>query len=342
MTPIPTPPPVRSRSSRPAAVLAGIGSALPERIETNQDLADRLDTSDEWIRSRTGIGQRHIVGTGESTSDLATRAGQLALRSAGLADVDAVIVCTTTPDRICPSTAPGVAWRLGLGRVAAFDLNSVCSGFVYGLAAADGLVASGVASSVLMIGADTFSTIVDPMDRSTAIIFGDGAGAFVLRAGEPEEAGAIGPFDLGSDGEHSDFAAVAAGGSRAKSAATPRDDFLVMNGKAMYRNAVLRMAESCRLVLQRAGWETGDVDRMVAHQANLRIIQAVAEQLELPMDRAVVNIGEVGNTAAASIPLAVADAAAAGTIKAGHRVLLTGFGGGLSWGSTVLVWPETV
>ncbi|MFL5910964.1 MAG: beta-ketoacyl-ACP synthase III [Gaiellaceae bacterium] len=323
-----------------AAVVCGLGATVPLQVETNDDLAGRLDTSDEWIRQRTGIGQRHLVKLGEATSDLATCAGRLALESAGMTEVDAVVVATTTPDRVCPATAPEVAARLRLGELAAFDVNAVCSGFLYGLATAAGLIAAGVADSVLMIGADTFSTIVNPSDRSTAPIFGDGAGAFVLRRGHRDQPGALGSFDLGSDGHNSDLAAVPSGGSRSRSTDNPEDRFLTMAGSAMYRHAVHRMSSSARLALQRTGWRLGDVDRVVAHQANLRIIHAVAKQLSMPAERLIVNIERVGNTAAASIPLAIADAVASGTIQPGHRLLLTSFGAGLSWGSTTLVWPQ--
>ncbi|MEU4645612.1 beta-ketoacyl-ACP synthase III [Micromonospora sp. NPDC023814] len=323
-----------------AAVVCGAGAAVPLHVETNDDLARRMDTSDEWIRRRTGIGQRHIIKPGEATSDLAVEAGRLAMESAGLNEVGSVVVATTTPDRVCPSTAPEVASRLGLTGVAAFDVNAVCSGFLYGLATGAGLIAAGVSGSVLMIGADTFSTIVDPLDRSTAPIFGDGAGAFVLRRGRSSEPGALGPFDLGSDGHNSDLAAVPAGGSRQKAAEKAGDHFLAMAGKDMYRHAVDRMTSSALLALRRAGWTPADVDRVVPHQANIRIIKAVAKHLAVPMDRVIVNIDRLGNTAAASIPIAIVDAMAKGTIQPGHRVLVTGFGGGLTWGSTTLVWPQ--
>lgn len=325
-----------------AAVVAGLGAALPSRVVSNEELSRTLDTSDEWIRTRTGIEQRHVIDAGMATSDLAVVAGSRALKSAGTSDVGAVVLATTTPDRPCPATAPEVADRLGISAVPAFDLSAVCSGFVYGLATGAGLIAAHVADSVLVVGADTYSTILNPEDRTTAAIFGDGAGAVVLRAGTPDEDGALGPFDLGSDGSLADLIAIPAGGSRQRSSAEPvepGDQFFQMQGRQVFRYAVRRMADSARAVLDRAGWQVADVDRFVAHQANSRILTAVAKDLALPADRVVSNIATVGNTSAASIPLALADAVLEGVLRPGHRVLLTAFGGGLTWGSTVLTWP---
>ncbi|MGH8885739.1 MAG: beta-ketoacyl-ACP synthase III [Egibacteraceae bacterium] len=324
-----------------AAVIAGIGAYVPPRVVTNDDLAQRLETSDEWIRTRTGIVTRHIVDEGMATVDLGTEAGREALKSAGESQVDAVVVATTTPDRRCPASAPEIASRLGLSGVAAFDVGAVCTGFVYALAVSAGLISAGIAEWVLCVGAEAFSNLVDPRDRTTAVIFGDGAGAVVLRAGDPDELGAVGPFDLGSDGDRSDLIAVAAGGSRQPltSKHQTEDLYLAMDGREVYRHAIPRMAESSKAVLERAGLQVADVDRFVGHQANIRILDAVADRLGIPADRRVANIERVGNTAGASIPLALADAAADGTLQAGHRVLLTAFGGGLTWGSTVLTWP---
>ncbi len=310
-----------------AAVLAGIGHSLPPDVVTNHDLAARLDTSDEWIRSRSGIGSRHVVRDGTSTSDLAVEAGTLALKSAGVATVDLVVVATSTPDHPVPATAPAVAARIGLGTVPAFDLNAVCSGFLYGLATASSMITSGQAGSVLLIGADTFSTLVDPADRATAFLFGDGAGAVVLHAGVPGAAGEVLALDLGSDGEGEELILV-------RDAATP----FTMQGQAVYRQAVARMTESARTVMDRAGWEAGDLDRFVGHQANQRILDAVADRLGLPRERAVSNLADVGNTAAASIPLALSQAAAG--FRAGDKVVLSAFGGGATWGGAALTWPS--
>jgi 3-oxoacyl-[acyl-carrier-protein] synthase-3 len=310
---------------------------------SNDELAETLGSSDEWIRSRTGITQRYFAAPGTATSDLAVGAGEQALKSAGTAVVDTVVVATTTPDRPCPGTAPTVATRLGLTGAAAYDIGAVCTGFVYALATSAGLIAAGAAERVLVIGAETFSSILNPADRSTSVIFGDGAGAVVLRAGTADEPGAIGPFDLGSDGEGRDLITVRAGGSEQRlSGGEPTEDdrYFAMAGKEVFWRAVQRMAASTRSVLDRAGWTSGDVDWLVSHQANLRILNRLADDLGIPRERSITNIALVGNTAGASIPLALDQAHAAGALRKGDRLLLTAFGGGLTWGSTVLTWPE--
>lgn len=334
-------PPPRAPQER-AAVLCGLAGWVPPGVVTNEELSRRLDTSDHWIRSRTGIGRRHLAGPGQATSDLAVEAGRRALWSTGTEGADTVIVATTTPDRSCPATAPVVADRLGLTGAAAFDVNAVCTGFVYGLASAAGLIAAGVAERVLLIGADTYSTIVDPQDRANAIIFGDGAGGVVLRAGGPDEPGAVGHFDLGSDGSGEELIMVAAGGSRQRSAAgetSPHDHHFSMRGREVYRHAVTRMAASARATLARADRKVDGIDHFVPHQANLRILRSVAEDLGLPAERCVSNVESVGNTGAASIPLALADAVSRNTVRPGEHILLTAFGGGLTWGSCLLSWP---
>ncbi|MFJ9704306.1 beta-ketoacyl-ACP synthase III [Streptomyces sp. NPDC101234] len=332
-----------------AAVLCGLGGALPATALSNEELAARLDTSDQWIRTRTGIRQRHVVAPGEATSDLAVAAGADALASARrtdgdtAADVDLVVLATSTPDRPCPATAPDVAHRLGLKTVPAFDVAAVCTGFVYALATASSMISAGISERALVIGADTFSTILDPGDRTTRAIFGDGAGAVVLRAGEAAEPGALLGFDLGSDGSGADLITVRAGGSRQRSAdgAPPASDhFFTMDGRPVFTQAVLNMSRSSQALLDRVGWPPAEVDKVVAHQANIRILHAVGEQLGLEDKQIVANLDRVGNTVAASIPLALRDAAADGELLPGHRVLLTGFGGGLTWGSAALVWPE--
>ncbi|MFD1660498.1 beta-ketoacyl-ACP synthase III [Streptomyces caeni] len=333
------------RHRTPAAVVCGLGGFLPPQVITNDDLGRVLDTSDTWIRSRTGILRRHRAEPGTATSDLAVEAGRRALKSAGRDGedaVDAVIVATTTPDRICPATAPAVAWRLGLGTVPAFDVGAVCSGFLYALVTARSLLASGAARSVLVIGAETYSAILDPGDRSTLAIFGDGAGAVVVRAGTPDEPGAIGPAVLASDGSGSDLISVPSGGSRDpfRAATGDRaDPYFRMQGKQVFRQAVERMSECSRQVAERSGWPVEEVDVLVAHQANLRILQAVADRIGMPRERCHVHLDRVGNTAAASIPLALADAAGE-VLRPGHRVVLTAFGGGLTWGAIALTWPD--
>ncbi|MGQ4358617.1 beta-ketoacyl-ACP synthase III [Streptomyces sp. SAS_272] len=330
------------------AVLCGLGGALPETAVSNEELAEQLDTSDRWIRTRTGIGRRHVVAAGEATSDLAVAAGRDALASArrtggeDAAGVDLVVLATSTPDRPCPATAPDVAHRLGLGTVPAFDVSAVCTGFVYALATATSMITAGVAERALVIGADAFSTILDPADRTTRAIFGDGAGAVVLRAGGADEPGALLGFDLGSDGSGADLITVRAGGSRQRSTPGPPDDgdhFFTMDGRPVFTRAVLDMSRSSQTLLDRIGWTPAEVDKVVAHQANIRILNAVGEQLGLEEKQIVANLDRVGNTVAASIPLALRDAAADGELRPGHRVLLTGFGGGLTWGSAALVWP---
>ncbi|MFE9775071.1 beta-ketoacyl-ACP synthase III [Streptomyces sp. NPDC005931] len=325
-----------------AAVVCGIGSYVPPDVVTNDDLARRLDTSDTWIRSRTGIARRHMVSPGTSTGDLAVEAGLRALKSAGDDRAGAVVLATTTPDQPCPATAPQVAARLGLGKVPAFDVAAVCSGFLYGLASAAGLIAAGVVPSVLLIAADAFTTIINPEDRTTAVIFADGAGAVVLRAGRADEPGAIGPMVLGSDGGLSHLIEVPAGGSRQRSSgrpAAPEDHYFRMLGRETYRHAVETMAATSAEAAERAGWRPADVDRFAAHQANARILEAVSERLGIPDEHRLSNIERVGNTGAASLPLLLAESAADGRLGAGHRLLLTAFGGGLSWGATTLVWP---
>lgn len=326
-----------------AAVITGIGSSVPATAVTNDMIAERLGTTDESIRRLTGIAARHWIEPGQATSDLAVEAGARAIESAGGDRPQAVVVATTTPDRSLPATAPQVASRLGLQGAAAFDVGAVCSGFVYALAAGAGLIAAGVAEDVLVVGADTISTILDPGDRSTGIIFGDGAGAVMLRSGQDAAPGALRALDLGSDGAGFDLITVPAGGSRQRSTKTDppeKETYLKMSGREVFRESVNHMTESCRTVLKRTGWAVEDVDRLVPHQANLRILHGVADRLGLPRERAVVDLDRVGNTSAASIPLALARAAAEGVVQDGHKLLLTAFGGGLTWGSATLTWPE--
>ncbi|OKI02371.1 3-oxoacyl-ACP synthase [Streptomyces sp. CB02923] len=319
-----TPPPTAVRP-----VLTGIGSWLPPDVLTNHDLERRLGTDDAWIHSRTGIRRRHLAAPGTTTSDLAVEAGRRALKSAEEPTADAVVLATTTPDRSCPATAPQVAARLGLSGVPAFDVAAVCSGFLYGLATAGGLLATGSACRVLLIAAETFSTLIDPADRSTAVIFADGAGAVVLRAGTDGEPGAFGPVVLGSDGDLAGLIEVPAG-----------ERYLRMQGRATFRQAVERMATTSRTAVAAAGWRLTDIDRLAAHQANTRILHALADELGLPPGHRLSNIEHVGNTAAASIPLLLDHTSADGRLRPGHRLVLTAFGAGLTWGATTLRWPD--
>jgi 3-oxoacyl-[acyl-carrier-protein] synthase-3 len=326
------------------AVLEGVAGWVPPRRVSNDELPASWGVDDAWVRRRTGIGARHRTDPGVSTGDLALEAGRRVLERTGSHGVDTVLVATSTPDHPMPAMAPALAAGLGLGHVAAFDVSAVCSGFVYGLATAAGLIAGGLSQRVLLVAADVYSTLTDPGDRGAGAVFADGAGAVVLRAGSADEPGALLAFDLGSDGSGQDLITVPGGGARERSEPgrfAPADRYFRMNGREVFQHAVTRMTESSQAVLQRAGWLTDDVDRFVAHQANARILHAVGDRIGLSGERIVSNIERVGNTGAASIPLALADAAARGELRAGHRVVLTAFGGGLAWGSVALVWPET-
>jgi len=324
-----------------AVGIIGLGSYLPSRIVTNDDLAQRLDTSDEWIRTRTGIRERHYAAPEEATSDLALAAARRALDDAGLAatDVDVVIVATTTPDHPVPATAPLVAAALGL-RCTAFDVNAACSGFVYGLQVGSALAAGG--ATVLLIGAETLTRYVDHDDRAIAVLFGDGAGAVVLRADADAR---IGPFDLGSDGSELEILWMRAGAAREPFDPVRHADAssrMAMRGGDVYRHAVARMTASSQAVLEAAGARIEDVDLVVGHQANRRILEAVAQRLGVPDGRSHLTVDRHGNTSAASIPLALADAREQGRLRSGDRLLLTAFGGGLTWGSCLLTWTGPV
>jgi 3-oxoacyl-[acyl-carrier-protein] synthase-3 len=327
----------------PAAVLAGVGASVPATAVCNAELVARWDADAEWIRVRTGIERRHLVAPGEATSDLAVAAGRRALASAGTAAADALVVATSTPDQLSPAIAPDVAARLGLGQIAAFDVGAVCTGFVYALATAAGLIAAELAGGVLVIGADAFSTVLDPADLTTQAVFGDGAGAVLVRAGTAAEPGALAGLNLGSDGTRRTLIEIPGGGSRQRSTGLPvkpEDMYFRMQGRAVFAQAVGRMSDSVRSTAARVGWPVGELDRLVLHQANARILAAVARTLKLPLGRFVSNIAHVGNTVAASVPLALAAGHSSGELRPGHRVVLAGFGGGLTWGSVALVWPE--
>ncbi|MBW3620090.1 MAG: ketoacyl-ACP synthase III [Actinobacteria bacterium] len=341
---------VRSTTVAPAAVapatdptvlpvaITGLGAYLPARTVDNDELSRTLDTSDAWIRTRTGIATRHVAAPEEATSDLALAAARAALADAGVdaADLRAIVVATCTPDHLLPATGPLVAAGLGV-EVPAFDLNAACSGFVYGLRVAGALAAT-ADGPVLLIGAEALTRIVDAGDRGTAILFGDGAAAVVLTA----HAGAgLGPFDLGSDGSDPSMLWAAATGTR--SPATPArlaagEQYLTMRGGDVYRHAVTRMTASATAVLSAAGVTIDDVDLFVGHQANARILAGVAERLGLPAGRSHVTIDRHGNTSAASVPLALVDARDTGRLGPGDRVLVAAFGAGLTWGSTLLTW----
>ncbi|MFI5530173.1 beta-ketoacyl-ACP synthase 3 [Kitasatospora sp. NPDC051853] len=328
------------------AVVAAVGTALPRRVVTNGQVIARggLDSTDEWIASRTGIHRRRLAGPGTSTGDLATAAARAALEAAdGRGPYpDLVLLATTTPDRPCPATAPEVAHRLGLGPVPAFDLAAVCSGFLYALTTANALVRSGSCRAPLVVAAEKYSAIVDPLDRDTAPLFGDGAAAVLLRAGSVDEPGAVLAGDWGSDGGGSDLIAVEAGGTRLPAdGRLPREQrYFRMSGRQVYAHAVRRMAASAGAALAATGWRPSEVRAFIGHQANQRILDAVADRVGIAPPHRFGNIGEVGNTAGASIPLALADTLARGLVAPGAPTLLTAFGGGLTWSSVTLRWPD--
>jgi 3-oxoacyl-[acyl-carrier-protein] synthase III len=317
--------------------IVGLGAYLPSRVVTNDELADVLDTSDEWIRTRTGIRQRHVAAPEQATSDLAATAGKDALADAGLGveDVAHVVVATTTPDHTVPGTAPLVAAALGT-EAGAFDVNAACSGFVYGLKVGAALAVADDAP-VLVVGAETLTRIVDPADRSVAVLFGDGAGAVVLAPG----AGSIGPFVLGADGSDPSMLWTRSGGTReplTPAALEAGSQYLTMRGGDVYRHAVARMAGAAAGVLDRAGIGPDDVDLFVGHQANGRILEAVRQRVGVAPERSLVTVDQHGNTSAASIPLALATARDRDRLRPGATVLLTAFGAGLSWGACLLTW----
>ncbi len=320
------------------SVVQGCGAYLPERIVTNDELAKKMDTSDEWIQQRTGIKQRHIAADGEFTSHLALRAAERALAHAGIAgaDLDLIVLATATPDETFPATATVVQKALGMNKGAAFDLQAVCAGFVYGVSVADSMIKNGLAGTALVIGAETFSRILDWNDRGTCVLFGDGAGAIVLK-GEP---GAGTTADRGilanalhSDGRQHDILYVDGGPS-----STRTTGFLRMEGKEVFKHAVVNMASVVGEVLGKVGLEAKDVDWLVPHQANKRIIDSTGRKLGLPADRVVVTVDSHANTSAASIPLALDAAVKDGRIKRGDLVLLEGIGGGLAWGASLIRW----
>jgi 3-oxoacyl-[acyl-carrier-protein] synthase-3 len=320
------------------SVVQGCGSYLPDRLVTNADLAAKMDTSDEWIQQRTGIRQRHIAADGELTSHLAIKASERALAHAGLkpSDLDLIVLATATPDETFPATATRVQAALGMTRGAAFDVQAVCAGFVYGLAVADSMIKTGLATTALVIGAETFSRILDWNDRGTCVLFGDGAGAIVLRGeegmGTTADRGVLANA-LHSDGRQHDILYVDGGPS-----STQTTGFLRMEGKEVFKHAVVNMAAVVGEVLAKAGFETKDIDWLVPHQANKRIIDGTGRKLGLPPERVVITVDRHANTSAASIPLALDAAVKDGRIKKGDLLLLEGIGGGLSWGASLVRW----
>ena len=319
------------------AVVKGVGHYLPTRVVPNSELEALVQTSDEWIRSRSGIERRHFVAEGQTTSDLATLAALAALSHAGLApdDIDAIVLATSTADLTFPSAATMVQGKLGMTQGFAFDVQAVCAGFVYALSTANALIISGQAKRVLVIGAETFSRLMDWEDRATCVLFGDGAGALVLEAQEATGTSAdrgILSTDLHSDGRFKDLLYVDGGVS------TGTTGHLRMQGKEVFRHAVEKLAETAHTALEKAGLTGEDVDWIVPHQANIRIIEGTAKRMQVPMERVVVTVQDHGNTSAASIPLALSVGVQRGQIKQGDLLVTEAIGGGLAWGAVVLRW----
>ena len=320
------------------ATVRGTGHYLPERVVENSWFEGKLDTSDEWIRARTGIERRHFAAEDQRTSDLGILAARAALDSAGMTadQIDAVIVATSTPDLTFPSVATMVQSGIGMRRGFAYDIQAVCAGFVYALANADAMIRAGLAERILVIGAETFSRIMDWTDRGTCVLFGDGAGAVVLEAAEgagtTEDRGIL-ATDLNSDGQYRDLLYVDGG-----VASTGTAGHLRMQGNLVFRHAVEKLADTAHRALGKAGLTPENVDWLVPHQANMRIIEATAKRMQLPMEKVVLTVADHGNTSAASIPLALSVANSQGRIKPGQIIVAEAIGGGLAWGSAVLRW----
>jgi 3-oxoacyl-[acyl-carrier-protein] synthase-3 len=322
------------------AKIAALGVSIPERVLTNAELAGTLDTSDDWISSRTGIRERRVCRPDQATSDLAIEAANDLLASNGhhAEDIDLVISTSLVPDMLFPATASLVAEAIGAANAGAFDVQSGCTGFVYGLAVATAFVSAGIYDTVLVTGAEAVSKTLDWNDRGTCVLFGDGAGAVLVK---PSDNGSIFAFDLGNDGSGAPFLSLPAGGTRLPAShetVDARQHFLQMNGREVYRFATRRVVESCQKTLDDAGLAAADVDLFVPHQANLRIVEKVASQLGFTDKQVFWNMDRFGNTSCASIPLCLHDAMAQGRLKKGDRLLIVGFGAGLTWGSCLTRW----
>lgn len=329
---------------RPFARITGLGVAVPSRVVTNADFEARLDTSDQWIVERTGIRERHYAGPEDSVASLSRDAAQQAMVRAGItaADLDSIVVGTATPDRLLPSTACDLQALLGAERAAAFDISAACPGFLYAIAVAEGLIASGQSEISLVIGAEKLTAITDMTDRSTAILFGDAAGAVVIQR-TPGGIGAPGILStfIKSDGRLGDLLYRPGGGSAdplSEKVLAERSHFIKMAGREVFKAAVIAMSDACDQALARAGVTADQIDLLIPHQANLRIIEATAKHAGMPMDRVMVNIDRYGNTSSASIPLAIDQALEEGRIGPGSLVLLVSFGAGFTWASAVIRW----
>lgn len=324
--------------------ITGWGMYVPERILTNADLEKMVDTSDEWIRTRTGIRERHIAGPNDTSSTMGATAAKQALERAGVSpdEVDLIVVGTSSPDQPMPSTACLIQTRIGASNAAPFDVQAVCSGFIYALVVGTQFIRTGAYKTVLVVGTDMLTRYIDYTDRNTCILFGDGAGAVVLRA-TPRPAGVL-SFDLGAMAGTSGLLQVPGTYTHPldADALPPETHYMKMEGREVFKLAVRAMGDSSEKVLQQAGLSVTDIDLLVPHQANLRMIDAVAKRLELPLERAVINIDRYGNTSAATIPIALCEAFDAGRLHDGDTVLMTACGGGLTWGSAVVRWEPRV
>jgi 3-oxoacyl-[acyl-carrier-protein] synthase-3 len=321
--------------------ITGTGMYVPERVLSNRDLEKLVETSDEWIVERTGIRERRIAAPEQASSDLALIACRRALEMANVdpADVDQIVLATTTPDRILPSCACTLQQKLGATKAAAYDMFAACTGFVFGMGLARGLVGSGIADTVLVVGVETLSRIVDYTDRNTCVLFGDGAGAAVLQSCEPGVG--VHAVDMHSDGELGEVLEVPAGISRNPASdhtVAAREHYIRMQGKKLFPFAVRSMEDSTRRCAEAAGWSTGDIDLFIPHQANLRIIEGVRERLGLSEEKAYVNIERYGNTSSASIPIGLDECVRSGRLKPGDKLAMAAFGGGATWGATAMTW----
>jgi len=328
------------KTSAQRVVIAGTGAYLPDRVLTNADLEKRVETTDEWIVTRTGIRERHVAAADEATSDMAAVAATRALAAAGVTPeaVDLVLVATVTPDTLFPNTACLVQQKIGAKRAFCFDLSAACSGFLYGMETARCMIEAGSVKTVLLVGAEKLSAVTDWTDRATCVLFGDGAGAVVLRAGD--SGGLLGSV-MGSDGALADLLKIPAGGSRLPASAESvanREHCIRMVGNEVFKHAVRCMCDAGQAVVRRCGLTMEDVTWIIPHQANMRIIQAIASRVSNGMDRFCVNLDRVGNMSAASIPVALDEAVRAGKIVKGNRILFVAFGGGFTWGASLVEW----
>ena len=327
---------------RPFVEVASVGVAVPPGVLTNADLSRMLDTSDEWIVERTGIRERHIAGPEQTVAMLSREASDRALAAAGVtaAEIDTIVLATASPDRLLPSTACDLQALLGADNAAAFDIGAACPGYIYALAVAEGLIAAGQSETVLVVGAEKLSTITDFQDRSTAILFGDGAGASVVRRSTRPGRGILSTF-IKSDGRLAPLLYRPGGGAAdpiSEKVVCERSHYMKMAGREVFKAAVLAMADACDEALRKAGVTADEVDLLVPHQANLRIIEATAKHAGIPMSKVMVNVDRYGNTSSASIPLALDQALSEGRVGPGAVVLLVAFGAGFTWGSAVIRW----